>query len=72
MPIETLSADTAEVRLLQAAPKMPEALRRGGVVYVWSPPKPSLEELQAADVKRAELQAWLRDYLAREGQDVPR
>ena len=41
-------------------------------MYVWSPPKPSLEELQAADVKRAELQAWLRDYLAREGQDVPR
>ena len=117
MPIETLSADTAEVRLLQAAPAMPEAARRavvralyrrayafldtetgevtvspaghraasnalagegfakrskGGVVYVWSPPKPSLEELQAADVKRAELQAWLRDYLAREGQDVPR
>ena len=31
MPIETLSADTAEVRLLQAAPKMPEALRRAVV-----------------------------------------
>lgn len=117
MPIETLSADTAEVRLLQAAPKMPEALRRavvralyrrayafldtetgevtvspaghraasnalagegftkrtrGGVAYVWSPPKPTLEELQAADAKCAELQAWLRDYLARAGQDVPR
>lgn len=117
MPIETLSADTAEVRLLQAAPAMPEAARRavvralyrrayafldtetgevtvspaghraasnalagegferrskGGVVYVWSPPKPSLEELQAADAKRAELRTWLRDYLAREGQDVPR
>jgi len=45
---------------------------RGGVAYVWSPPKPTLEELQAADAKCAELQAWLRDYLARAGQDVPR
>ena len=31
MPIETLSADTAEVRLLQAAPAMPEAARRAVV-----------------------------------------